>query len=310
MSATKGAGKGHGKAHAKGHGGGHRKKHGDHEEHENHERWLVSYADMMTLLMVLFIVLFAMSQVDKAKFNDLKNSLANGFGSPTVAFNGGDQTLLESSESDAPLDVDSGVGAAPTADEQAVKDEVSRLERMKAQSRQAAAKTEVENFEKIKKQILEALSKEGLDASVQFAVDERGLVVTVVTSSVVFDGGQAVLLPAGERILNGIGPAIAPLPNKIGVDGHTNQLNASTGIYPSGWELSTARASTVVRYLHAHTGIPENRLTAAGYADTKPLFPPSDPRSITHNRRVEIVILSTLPADARALLPSAAKITD
>jgi chemotaxis protein MotB len=296
----------HGKAHPK--AAHHGKKHAAHdEEHENHERWLVSYADMMTLLMVLFIVMFAISQVDQKKFAELKNGLAVGFGAPSVAFEGGETTLLESSNEDSPMDLASGVGATMSKpDDKAVQAAVSQLDRARAQARQDAAKAEVQNYEKIKQQIEAAMKKQGSADTVKFSIDERGLVVTVVTSSVVFAGDRAELLPAGQRILDGIAPAIAPLTNRIEVDGHTNQLPVTTRNYPSGWELSTARASTVVRYLNGHSGIPETRLFAAGFADTKPLYPGGDPRSVTLNRRVEIVVLSNLPADTRALLPSAA----
>ncbi|WP_327008684.1 flagellar motor protein MotB [Dactylosporangium sp. NBC_01737] len=297
--AAKGGTKG---AHAKGHG----KKHGaQEEEHENHERWLVSYADMMTLLMVLFIVLFAISQVDQKKFAELKNGLAVGFGSPSVAFDGGESTLMESSDSDSPMDMSSGIGGT-TSDATAIQEAVAAKERASASAKQKAAQQEVENFEKIKAKIEESLKKQGLADSVKFTIDERGLVVTVVTSAIVFDGGEAQLLSTGREIMAGIGPAIAGLPNKIEVDGHTNQLAGTTGSYPSGWELSTARASTVVRFLHGNAGIPENRLMASGFADTKPLYPADDPRAASLNRRVEIIVLSSLPADTRALLPSAA----
>ena len=295
--AAKGGTKGgHAKAHKK---GGHHE-----EEHENHERWLVSYADMMTLLMVLFIVLFAISQVDQKKFAELKNGLAVGFGSPSVAFDGGEASLMESSDSNSPMDLSSGIGGT-TSDATAIQEAVAAKERASASAKQKAAQQEVANFEKIKAQIEESLKKEGLADSVKFTIDERGLVVTVVTSAIVFDGGEAQLLGAGQEIMRGIGPAIAGLPNRIEVDGHTNQLAATTGTYPSGWELSSARASTVVRYLHSNAGIAENRLLAAGYADTKPLYPATDPRAASLNRRVEIIVLSSLPADTRALLPSA-----
>ncbi|MEV4132519.1 flagellar motor protein MotB [Dactylosporangium sp. NPDC049742] len=297
--AAKGGTKG---AHAKGHG----KKHGAHEEeHENHERWLVSYADMMTLLMVLFIVLFAISQVDQKKFAELKNGLAVGFGSPSVAFDGGESNLMESSDSNSPMDLSSGIGGT-SSDATAIQEAVAAKERASASAKQKAAQQEVANFEKIKAEIEKNLEKQGLQDSVKFTIDERGLVVTVVTSAIVFDGGEAQLLAAGREIMAGIGPAIAGLPNKIEVDGHTNQLAATTGSYPSGWELSTARASTVVRFLHSNAGIPENRLMASGYADTKPLYAADDPRAASLNRRVEIIVLSSLPADTRALLPSAA----
>jgi chemotaxis protein MotB len=296
-------------------GGGHAAKAGarakhkkgghDEEEHENHERWLVSYADMMTLLMVLFIVLFAISQVDQKKFAELKNGLAVGFGNPSVAFNGGEASLLESSQSDSPMDMSSGIGGL-TSDATAIQEAVQGKERAQASQRQAKAAEEVKNFDKIKEQITAQLAKDGLQDQITFTIDERGLIVTIVTSAIVFNGNEARLLDAGRRIVDGIGPAITTLPNKIEVDGHTNQLTGGTGDYPSGWELSTARASSVLRLLHTDAGIPETRLMAAGFADTKPLYPTGDPRAADLNRRVEIIVLSNLPADTRALLPSAA----
>jgi chemotaxis protein MotB len=283
----------------------HKKSGHDEEAHENHERWLVSYADMMTLLMVLFIVLFAISQVDQKKFAELKNGLAVGFGNPTVAFNGGEASLLESSESDSPMDMSSGIGGL-TSDATAVQEAVQAKERAQASQRQAKAAEEVKNFDKIKEQITAQLATQGLQNQVTFTIDERGLIVTIVTSAIIFNGNEARLLDTGRRIVDGIGPAITTLPNKVEVDGHTNQLSGGTGDYPSGWELSTARASSVLRLLHTDAGIPETRLMAAGFADTKPLYPTTDPRAADLNRRVEIIVLSNLPADTKALLPSAA----
>jgi chemotaxis protein MotB len=300
-----GGAKAAGKAHSKSRG----KKHAAHdEEHENHERWLVSYADMMTLLMVLFIVMFAISQVDQKKFEELKNGLAVGFGSPSEAFNGGAATLLESSNTDSPLDLQTGIGGnqQSTQLQQQIRDAVQTAQRTSDSKAQQDAQAEVQNYEKIEKQIKDAVTKSGQANDVAFTIDERGLVVTVITSAVVFPGAEATLLPAGQTILDAIGPAIAPLPNRIEVDGHTNQLSGGTGSYPSGWELSTARASTVVRYLVDRAGIAETRLFAAGFADTKPLYPASDPRAAELNRRVEIVVLSNLPPNEKALLPSAA----
>jgi chemotaxis protein MotB len=287
----------------------HRKRGGGHEEEpENHERWLVTYADLLTLLMVLFIVMFAISAVDQKKFAELKDGLAKGFGAPSVAFTASGPTVQDADNTESVFDIASGTGgtAQDAATKKAIKDAVSNADLAKQQAQQQAAKREVQNFTEIEKKISEELKKQGLQDSVRYSIDERGLVVTIITSSVVFAGDRADLLPIGQRILDGIGPAVAGLPNRIEVDGHTNQLPVQTVNYPSGWELSTARASTVVRYLAAHAKIGENRLSAAGFADTRPLYPPSDPRAATLNRRVEIVVLSTLSADERALLPSAA----
>jgi chemotaxis protein MotB len=143
-------------------------------------------------------------------------------------------------------------------------------------------------------------------AGVQFQIDERGLVITIVTSSVVFAGDRADLLPAGAQILAAVGPPLRPLPNNIEVDGHTNQLPVPTRRYPTAWELSTARASTVVRYLIDRIGVQPTRLAAAGFAGERPLYPPASARAATLNRRVEIIVLSRLAAADRALLPAAA----
>jgi chemotaxis protein MotB len=290
------------------HGGGHE------EEHENHERWLITYADMLTLLMVLFIVMFAMSAVDQRKFQALANGLAEGFGSPSVAFQGKTGTLDTDAKS-AALSVDSavpklqdglnmGVEAAPNRKADADKRAVAAADRARASASAGRAVREVKNLRKVQEKITKALRARKLDDSVRFRITEKGLIVSVVSSDVVFAGDRAELLVGGRRIMEAIAPALRDLPNDIQVDGHTNQLPVPTVNYPSAWELSTARASTVVRFLTGF-GLPEQRLSAAGYAGTRPLFPPSDPRAARLNRRVDIVVLSTLDSADRALLPSA-----
>jgi chemotaxis protein MotB len=294
-------------------GGGKRKKaHEEHEEHVNHERWLVSYADMLTLLFVLFVVLFSMSDVNMKKFAQLANGLSEGFGAQSAAFQG-KQAVLEGSGTNTQIvQIDPGAGKGQgqagtsdmtAAEIKAVQNAMVAQSRAKAQNDAKAAAKEAENLKKTENKISDALAKQKLLGSVKFTIDRRGLVVTVVTNEVVFAGNRADLRPGGEKILNAIAPTLAQLPNNIEVDGNTNQLKAKTTLYPSGWELSAARASSTVRYLTGH-GIAKNRLSAVGLSDTHPLIDPSDPRSITMNRRVDIVVLTTLPADQAALLPS------
>jgi chemotaxis protein MotB len=288
--------------------------HEEHEEHVNHERWLVSYADMLTLLFVLFVVLFSMSDINKKKFAQLAAGLQEGFGAQSAAFTSRGGSLDGSGNNTAVVQIDPGANPGDgTTGTQGLneKQEVAVQAALKAQSRaqasqnaQAAAK-EVENMKKVENKIADALAKEKLLGTVKFSVDRRGLVVTVVTNEVVFDGDRADLQPGGEKILNAIAPTLAKLPNNIEVDGNTNQLNAKTTYYPSGWELSAARASTTVRYLVGH-GLAKGRMSAVGFSDTKPLISPSDPRSVTMNRRVDVVVLTTLPPDQAALLPAAA----
>jgi chemotaxis protein MotB len=294
-------------------GGGRRKKaHEEHEEHVNHERWLVSYADMLTLLFVLFVVLYSMSDVNMKKFAQLANGLSEGFGAQSAAFQGKQAVLEGSGTSTQIVQIDPGAskgdGQAGTSDMtskeiKAVQNALVAQSRAQASKDASAATKEAEALKKLENKISDALAKQNLLNQVKFTIDRRGLVVTVVTNEIVFAGNRADLKPGGEKILNAIAPTLAKVPNSI--DGNTNQLKAATTFYPSGWELSAARASTTVRYLSGH-GIAKNRMSAVGFSDTKPLIDPKDPRSITMNRRVDIVVLTTLPADQAALLPAAA----
>jgi chemotaxis protein MotB len=277
-----------------------RRRGGHAEEHENHERWMVTYADMLTLLLVLFIVLYAISQVNTSKFSELKSSLASAFknGQPSVLSGG------------------SGIVSGDSAAQQAnpnlpvfslIQPQSSKSEAA-SQDRQAAQR-EVDEFKEIEAAIKASLHKHALDGNAEFSIDERGLVVTVVTNELVFSGNSAVLEPEGAVILGAVLPPLRPITNEIQVDGHTNQQNVSTAPYPSGWELSSARASSVVRYLVTHGPIAAKRLSAAGCSDQRPLVPASDPRSVTRNRRVDIVVLSKLPASARSQLPALGRST-
>ena len=298
-------------------GGGARKKKGGHEEHEehvNHERWLVSYADMLTLLFVLFVVLFSMSSVDKKKFAELAAGLSAGFGAESVAMTGNVSNLEGAGQSTQIVPIDPGTnpgdGSSGTENmSQEQKEAVARAvlaESRKEASKDAEAATkEAEDLKKIEQKIADALKAAKLLNQVKFTIDQRGLVVTVVTNEVVFAGNRADLQAGGRKILDSIAPTLAKLPNNIEVDGNTNQLKATTTYYPSGWELSSARASTTVRYLVGH-GLAKDRMSAVGFSDTKPLINPKDPRAITMNRRVDVVVLTQLTPEQAALLPAAA----
>ena len=296
-------------------GGGKRKKaHEEHEEHVNHERWLVSYADMLTLLFVLFVVLFSMSSVDQKKFAELAAGLSEGFGAQSAAFQGSAATLDGSGNATQVVPIDAGAnpgdaGSGTTTlsakEKQAVEAALRAEDRAKASKDARAAMEEAKNLKKVEEKITDALVKAKLENQVKFTINERGLVVTVVTNEVVFDGNRANLQTGGAKILDAIAPVLAKLPNNIEVDGHTNQLKARTTYYPSGWELSAARASTVVRYLTGH-GLAKDRMSAVGFSDTKPLIDPRDPKSVQMNRRVDVVVLTQLTAEQAALLPAAA----
>ncbi|MEV4351735.1 flagellar motor protein MotB [Actinoplanes sp. NPDC049596] len=294
-------------------GGKRKQRHEEHEEHVNHERWLVSYADMLTLLFVLFVVLYSMSDVNMKKFAELASGLSSGFGAQSAAFSGQTSTLDGAGQSTEvvaispganPGDGKAGSSNLTAKQQEAVKAAMAAEDRAKASKNAQAATKEAENLKKIENKISDVLAAQKLLGSVKFTIDRRGLVVTVLTNDVVFAGNKADLRPGGKKILDAIAPTLKNLPNNIEVDGNTNQLKVQTSYYPSGWELSAARASTTVRYF-VNKGIAKTRMTAVGNSDTKPLIDPSDPRSITMNRRVDIVVLTTLTADQAALLPAA-----
>ncbi|MEO6700025.1 MAG: flagellar motor protein MotB [Jatrophihabitantaceae bacterium] len=267
------------------------------EEHVNHERWMVTYADMLTLLLVLFIVLYAISSVNIDKFSQLKASLSTAFGNGTGA---GQSPVL--SGGSGPVDGSSVVQQQKSVSASSINQSASSTLKVASKADAAAAQQEIDQFSKIERAIKSSLHRSGLDGTAAFSIDERGLVVTLITDDLVFSGNSAVLEPKGQLIMSAVAPALLHIDNQLQVDGHTNQQNVSTAPYPSGWELSSARASAVVRFLISAGQISPSRLSAVGYSDQRPLLPASDPRSITRNRRVDIVVLSKLPASARGAL--------
>ena len=284
-------------------GGGHKRRghEEEHEEHENHERWLVSYADMMTLLMVLFIVLFAISQVDQKKFAALKTGLSAGFGAPVEILPGA-TSLLDPGGAVAPDSVNLAVsaGGARTSGQAAPETAVDpeAVAKLATSTEQAAVAKEVNNLKKAEKDLKKALQKAGLPKSATFRFDERGLVVSIATDNVLFQSGSAQLEGQGEKILDAIAPTLLALPNRLSVDGHTNSIPIHTAQFPSNWELSTDRATGVLRYLHSQEKLPYDRMSATGFADTRPRLPASNPKALSVNRRVEIVVLARVDNSA------------
>jgi chemotaxis protein MotB len=160
-------------------------------------------------------------------------------------------------------------------------------------TKKAELEKEVQSLKAAEEALKAALAKAGVPKGATFRFDERGLVVTIATDKVLFDSGSADLRSQGRRILDALEPTLAKLPNRLSVDGHTNRVPISSSRFPSNWELSTARATGVLRYL-AGTGVPGDRMAATGYADTRPLLPRSNPRALVVNRRVEIVVLAAV----------------
>ncbi len=260
-----------------------RKRPHEEPEHENHERWLITYSDMITLLMVLFIVLFSIGQTDLAKFKKLKEGLSQSLGGTKAVLDGGQGITDAGSAPNAGLTAVASL-SNPAAAEQALKEK---------QAVQKAIAGEQQTLIRAEGQILDQLRSHGLENAVQFHLETRGLIVTVVSDRVLFDLGSDVLRPEGQVVLDGMAPALAGLPNLITIEGHTDDRPiVGGGAFATNWELSTARATRVLRYLVEAQGLPASRLSAAGYADQRPVVPNDTEEHRSQNRRVEIVIVS------------------
>lgn len=283
-----------------GHGRGRRGR-GAHAEHENDERWLLTYADMITLLMALFMVLFSISSVNVSKYQTLQQSLKAAFSGSILP--GGRAILQSGSQSTsahtpATAEVPSLVPLNPTMASKANHSLNSKPAASAMSSKQleaalnsmSAALKEQASLAALK-QKLDAYSKaHGLAHEVQTVIDRRGLVVRVLTDQLLFASGQAALEPAGLPLLNEVARLLnVDKSHPITVEGHTDNVPISSSQYPSNWELSTDRATTVVRYLIAQA-VKRGRLGAVGYADLHPIDGNATAAGRAKNRRVEIVL--------------------
>ncbi|UMG92967.1 flagellar motor protein MotB [Nocardioides sp. TF02-7] len=283
-----------------------RRRRDDQDEEHTDERWLVTYADMVTLLMVLFIVMFAMSNVDERKYQDLKSSLADGFGRSTSILNGASPTLDERgpTEPSAPT-YDRLLEQLTTSEQRLVAEYVADRDRLRQQRAHAGAADDVERLLAVRRKIDRALRAAGLRGDVRTTIDERGLVVSLVSRHVVFQPDVARLTDRGRRVVDAVAPVLAELTEPIQVDGHTNQEPVRPRYFPTDWELSAARAVHVLRRLNEVNGLPADRLRATGYGHTRPLVDPDRPGSQRINKRVDLVVLSQGPAATRARIAAA-----
>ncbi|GCD89548.1 flagellar motor protein MotB [Nocardioides sp. LS1] len=285
-----------------------RRRRGHEEEHENHERWLVTYADMLTLLMVLFIVMFAMSSVDEKKYNALRSGLADGFGQQSSFMKGSDALLDGEGETVAEeLVSDKSFQGLPADQKAQVVAAVQGQERVLQRAKYTEAETEVKRLEKIRARLESALAKHGLQDDVRTTIDDRGLVVSLVSKHVVFRADVAVLSPRGQLVVDTLAPVLRDVPDPLRIDGHTNQVDVHPKYYATDWDLSAARAVTVLRRMNEVGHIPQDRLSMSAFGHERPLEDPSRPGSQQVNKRVDIVVLSGIPSESRDLLDDVAR---
>jgi chemotaxis protein MotB len=270
------------------------------EEH-NDERWMASYMDMVTVLMCMFIVLFAMSSVDADKFEKLRLSLSTGFGT----------TVSESVDTAegivVPADMvgqDGSLSSLVDETDPDAADAATDSEATATTPPELQAEEELDHLLAIRDQINANLTSQGLEATTTYEITERGLIVRLVGAETFFEGGSIALGGASTQVLGAIGAVLSGIPEELAVEGHADPRGSSAP-YPTDWELSSGRATQVVRFLIEQAGVAPTRAGAIGYGSTRPISPDATPEAIALNRRVDVVVLSSKADEVRALLPEA-----
>ncbi len=272
-----------------------------HEEHSNHEAWAIPYADLITLLLAFFVVMYAISTVNEGKYRVLSDSLV-------AAFRGSPRTMEPVQVGEK--QVGSGADVKTTLVQQAtlegqprsmlspipIKSVVPKLavQPMRsgdfvAEDARAAAASKV--LETVADKVVRAM-QQLVRANLVFVRRKASLVEVEIRTDILFPSGSATLSPSAVPVIERLAQILKPFPNPIRVEGHTDNRPIDTVAFPSNWELSAARAASVVRKF-VNGGIAPTRLSAIGYGEFEPVQSNATPQGRNANRRVVIVILST-----------------
>ncbi|HUS89604.1 MAG TPA: flagellar motor protein MotB [Desulfosporosinus sp.] len=261
----------------------------EHEaEKDNGDRWLLTYSDLITLLMIFFVVLYSMSKVDAQRFAAVAESLNKALGGGTPAkielavspvgpslF----QTGTPSSKTTVP-----GNGTDPNNTAHTKPD-------ASANASQGNGDTEKMTIDAIKAKLDKFAADNGIQSTLVTTIEERGLVVSI-QETLLFESGSADITARARDILEKISTVLAVAPNQIKVEGHTDNLPINTAKFPSNWELSVIRSTNVVHILQ-HDGISPNRLSAVGYGEFRPISSNDTDAGRGKNRRIDLIILRT-----------------
>jgi chemotaxis protein MotB len=218
---------------------------------DNPDRWLLTYADLITLLLAFFIVMYSMSRIDAKKFGKVSQALQGILKGGTAAIRLPELNTLNT-----------GHGLLRVGD-----------------------------LKMLQTKVQEQVNKIGHEKDVMAEVNERGLVIHIMESAM-FDEAHAELKPRAKELLDLVTNDIINLPNHVRVEGHTDDRPINTDKFPSNWELSAARATTVVRYLVDNHGFPPEKISALGFASYRPFMPNTSVENRARNRRVDVVVMT------------------
>ncbi|MDB5959057.1 MAG: flagellar motor protein MotD [Massilia sp.] len=236
------------------------------EDAENHERWLISYADFITLLFAFFVVMYAVSVVNEGKYRTLSDALGSAFG---------------------------GRAAVGTAGPRAEMTPPIALPNIIAKRRAEAMRRERDKLTTLARDLTSTLAPLVKEGKVRVTQNSRGVSVEI-NASVLFDSGDATLTPNSREALAALAVLLRNDPHSLQVEGHTDNQQIRRPAFPSNWELSAARAGAVVR-LFADAGVPPARMTVVGHGDNIPVAGNDTAEGRARNRRVAVTILSALP---------------
>jgi chemotaxis protein MotB len=248
---------------------------------EGAPEWMATYSDMVTLLLTFFILLFSLSTVDKNKFTEIAASLATSL----ISMNGGDSILQYSGNSIIALDFSTIKSAEAQAKEHEKYIEAAEEMVVNAQQR-----IEDKVLDEAKNKIRDTISEKGISDKVQ-VVEEKDYLLIRLDSEVFFDSGSADILPEGKNTLKSLAETLRGIENEIMVSGHTDNIPIRNSKFSSNWELSTARATNVVKYFIEVEKLDPILFTATGNGEFRPTGDNNTAEGRQKNRRIEIKIL-------------------
>jgi chemotaxis protein MotB len=261
------------------------------EEHDNHERWLVSYADFITLLFAFFVVMYSISSVNDGKYRVLSNTLTEAFVSPVRSAD-----PIQIGDEVRTLDPRMGDLVVPERNQP----RTLPLDPL-SESGPDGSLVEIRTLEAVENELARALLEYADQGLVNVSRTDRGVEVEM-KSSMLFESGSARLSREALKALRNVILIVKPLPNMINVEGHTDNVPISTISFPSNWELSAARAASVVHYF-AKLGVASERMAAIGYGEFRPLSSNATAEGRKNNRRVNLLIMARQLTDGSEYPP-------
>ena len=240
--------------------------------------WMNTFADMMSLLLTFFVLLLSFANMDIQKFKDAMSSVQGALvGGPTAMLEVPKTTIVD-------MGTTANTSVIETQQEVQENPATAQDEPLEAATQIVSGSQDIEALATID----QMLAEEGIRQMAETEATSHGIVIRV-KGQLFFDAGSAELRERSHPVLNEIGAVMQAFPYNVSIEGHTDDVPIHTAQFPSNWELSTARAISVMRYLREQRGLPADRMGVAGYADTRPLAPNDSPEHRAANRRVEFV---------------------